>query len=102
MVSRYGNLSIMDNEYDFKYQKQSLQEMIDSAPEKKLPLFQAHNYFVQLLDGLEYLHGQGVIHKDIKPGNNNFYLAVLSFVDHMPCEIFSIMNGTQATFLNLY
>lgn len=47
----------------------TLQEMIDSAPEKKLPLFQAHNYFVQLLDGLEYLHGQGVIHKDIKPGN---------------------------------
>ncbi|KAJ6637429.1 Serine/threonine-protein kinase stk11 [Pseudolycoriella hygida] len=44
-----------------------LQEMIDSAPEKKLPLFQAHNYFVQLLDGLEYLHGQGVVHKDIKP-----------------------------------
>ncbi|XP_037030806.1 serine/threonine-protein kinase STK11 isoform X2 [Bradysia coprophila] len=46
-----------------------LQEMVDSAPEKKLPLFQAHNYFVQLLDGLEYLHSQGVIHKDIKPGN---------------------------------
>lgn len=54
------------------------QEMVDSAPEKKLPLFQAHNYFVQLLDGLEYLHSQGVIHKDIKPGNgidqtNHFY-----------------------------
>lgn len=43
--------------------------MIDSVPQKKLPLFQAHRYFVQLLDGLEYLHGQGVIHKDIKPGN---------------------------------
>lgn len=43
--------------------------MVDSAPQKKLPLFQAHRYFVQLLDGLEYLHGQGVIHKDIKPGN---------------------------------
>lgn len=45
------------------------QEMIDSVPQKKLPLFQAHRYFVQLIDGLEYLHGQGVIHKDIKPGN---------------------------------
>lgn len=43
--------------------------MIDSVPQKKLPLFQAHRYFVQLIDGLEYLHGQGVIHKDIKPGN---------------------------------
>lgn len=45
------------------------QEMLDSVPEKKMPLFQAHRYFLQLLDGLEYLHGKGVIHKDIKPGN---------------------------------
>ncbi|KAI8123294.1 hypothetical protein FF38_11733 [Lucilia cuprina] len=46
-----------------------LQEMLDSAPEKKIPLFQAHRYFRQLMNGLEYLHGMRVIHKDIKPGN---------------------------------
>ena len=46
-----------------------LQEMLDSVKDKKLPLHQAHNYFIQLLDGLEYLHGQGIIHNDIKPGN---------------------------------
>lgn len=46
-----------------------LQELVDSAPEKKLPLFQVHKYFRQLIFGLEYLHGRGVIHKDIKPGN---------------------------------
>ncbi|KAL5283004.1 STK11 family protein [Megaselia abdita] len=46
-----------------------LQELVDSAPEKKLPLFQVHKYFKQLIFGLEYLHGRGVIHKDIKPGN---------------------------------
>lgn len=46
-----------------------LQEMLESVPDKKLPIFQAHNYFLQLLDGLEYLHGRGIIHKDIKPGN---------------------------------
>ncbi|XP_061390098.1 serine/threonine-protein kinase stk11 [Musca vetustissima] len=46
-----------------------LQEMLDNAPEKKIPLFQAHRYFRQLVNGLEYLHGMRVIHKDIKPGN---------------------------------
>ncbi|KRT84750.1 protein kinase, partial [Oryctes borbonicus] len=33
------------------------------------PLFQAHGYFTQLIDGLEYLHGMRIVHKDIKPGN---------------------------------
>uniref|UniRef100_A0A6I8N484 Serine/threonine-protein kinase STK11 n=1 Tax=Ornithorhynchus anatinus TaxID=9258 RepID=A0A6I8N484_ORNAN len=46
-----------------------LQEILDSVPEKRLPVCQAHGYFHQLIDGLEYLHSQGIIHKDIKPGN---------------------------------
>ncbi|KAI1883153.1 hypothetical protein AGOR_G00242290 [Albula goreensis] len=46
-----------------------MQEMLDSVPEKRFPGFQAHGYFCQLIDGLEYLHSQGIVHKDIKPGN---------------------------------
>uniref|UniRef100_A0A8C5P785 Serine/threonine-protein kinase STK11 n=1 Tax=Leptobrachium leishanense TaxID=445787 RepID=A0A8C5P785_9ANUR len=46
-----------------------MQEMLDSVQEKHFPIFQAHGYFCQLVDGLEYLHSQGIVHKDIKPGN---------------------------------
>uniref|UniRef100_A0A915DHA7 non-specific serine/threonine protein kinase n=1 Tax=Ditylenchus dipsaci TaxID=166011 RepID=A0A915DHA7_9BILA len=47
----------------------SLQQMLDNCVQKKLPEFQAHLYFAQMIDGLDYLHSQGIIHKDIKPGN---------------------------------
>ncbi|XP_022905395.2 serine/threonine-protein kinase STK11 [Onthophagus taurus] len=47
----------------------SLQGLLESTPNKRFPLFQAHGYFTQLIDGLEYLHSMRIVHKDIKPGN---------------------------------
>uniref|UniRef100_A0A8C4SWG4 Serine/threonine-protein kinase STK11 n=1 Tax=Erpetoichthys calabaricus TaxID=27687 RepID=A0A8C4SWG4_ERPCA len=55
--------------YPFEYCVCGMQEMLDSVTAKKFPVFQAHGYFCQLIDGLEYLHSQGIVHKDIKPGN---------------------------------
>lgn len=52
-----------------EYCVSGLQELLESSPLKKFPIWQAHGYFLQLIDGLEYLHSQGIIHKDIKPSN---------------------------------
>ena len=46
-----------------------LKDMLDKSPVGKFPAWQAHFYFCQLVEGLEYLHSHRVIHKDIKPGN---------------------------------
>ena len=48
----------------------SLQEMLDSDEHqrqtKAFPIWQTHRYFVQLIDGIEYLHSKFIIHNDIK------------------------------------
>jgi len=46
-----------------------LKDMLERSAEGRFPTWQAHFYFMQLLKGLQYIHGQRIVHKDIKPGN---------------------------------
>lgn len=47
----------------------TLTSLLDSAPEKRLPLHQARKLFLHLISGLEHLRERRILHRDIKPDN---------------------------------
>jgi tetratricopeptide (TPR) repeat protein len=46
-----------------------VENLIEKAPEHRLPIEQAVGIAKAVCRGLEYAHAKGVIHRDIKPGN---------------------------------
>ncbi|KAJ3411150.1 Serine/threonine-protein kinase stk11 [Chytridiales sp. JEL 0842] len=78
----------------FEYCPCSLQTLLEQAEGKNISISMAHRFFRQLMDGLEYLHSQSIIHRDIKPGNMLISAdGVLKISDFGVAEQFSIYES---------
>jgi len=50
----------------------SLKDLINSSPSRKLPVKESLNIIRKIAPALDYAHGAGIIHRDIKPDNIMF------------------------------
>ncbi|RWS02450.1 ser/thr kinase stk11 (lkb1)-like protein [Dinothrombium tinctorium] len=81
-----------------EYCASSVDELMQVAEDGKLPFYQSHKYFVELINGLEYLHSFGIVHKDIKPenmliGNDD----TMKLTDFGVCELLDIFEKDLCT-----
>eukprot|EP00842_Homolaphlyctis_polyrhiza_P004360 jgi/Hompol1/4925/HPOL_004029-RA len=82
----------------FEFCSCSLQTMLDLAENNKLDLALSHWFFIQLMEGVLYLHSQGIAHRDIKPGNMLITSdGILKITDFGVAETFDIYSSKPMT-----
>lgn len=63
-------------------------DLMEAYDDKRLPVNRAQKYFRHLMRAVEYLHSQGVIHKDIKTANMLIDLADNIKLTDLGCKAF--------------
>ncbi|KAA6363024.1 MAG: hypothetical protein EZS28_041449 [Streblomastix strix] len=61
-AGEWDTAGILNNDPD-----QSVQNLVEQR--KKLPIPIVRTIMLQILNGIQYIHSKGIIHKDIKPSN---------------------------------
>lgn len=86
------NLKIVVLQY---YESGSLEDLIKTR--RKIPEDECHDLFKQILNGLQYLKNNDIVHRDIKPGNillkQNLHKATLDIESEYDCFVYDVKIG---------